>query len=202
MEKYRSIDANWEQDEHLYIDDCGELQEYLFNGRKHYAIVSNKIDDYFYSNSSSNIAQRIVDATRTDFDTGMYQFNYMNDMYFWIYNSTLGAHNKPESLFVAPLSHYSINFNKKLQKLSQISGTMENGRRSKAFNLQYHHSNESWAFNLHVDGTIKISSKPNTTYMTLDQKSDLPQWFKKCKKEYSDYVQIVEDVFAKIPLDR
>lgn len=205
MEKYRSIDAGWDQNEYLYIDDCGELKEYYFNGKKHHAII--KQTDLFSINNFS-IAERIVNATIADFDTGMYQFN--GCLYFWIYNSVLGGHNKPESFLISN-DYFEINFNKKIQKLRQISGIIENRHKLSRYNLKYCHSNEDWSFDLHSNGEIKVSFKPKSQFQQIQtfnksnqnqpKKEGLPQWFLKCKKTYSDYVAIIEDTFAKIPLD-
>jgi hypothetical protein len=204
MEQYRSIDADWEQDEYIYIDDCGELKKYLFNGKKYCAVVSMNTE-YFSKSQSYSVAERIVFATKDRYGTGVYQFNH-NSIIFWIYNSVLGAHNKPES-FVNFGDCFEINFNKNIQKLEKISGTLDCGSKiPKHFNIRYNHSG-AWDFNLHSNGEFYISSRPNVKglygsgVLTLDQRRELPKWFLKCKKDYSYYVQVVEDAFAQIPLD-
>lgn len=208
MEKYRSIDASWELDEYLYIDADGELYEYLFNNKKHYAIV--RMPDYssggYFSTVHNSVVEKVISATIADLNTGMYEFNrdtlYRGNLYYWIYNAVLGAHNKPESLYVSD-EYYVISFNRKIQKFYQISGLIENGIRTKNYNLKYFHSGQYWAFDLHSNGNLVISANPLLKRpLTLDEKKAFPSWFLKCKKDYGYYEELVEDTFAKIPLNR
>lgn len=197
MNKYRSIDASWEEDEYIYLDDNGEYHPYYFNNVKYfaYAKIMDVLGEYRF-------LDKIIEAEKWKGKTGLYSATcFETHYYYWVENGCLRkAHNKPEKVSVSGAS-YSITFPKNLQKLSIISGIMADGVANSAFNLRYCHSEQYWDFDLHSSGDLRISNHPGGKLMTIDQKKTLPNWFLKCKKSYSEYVQIVEEIFASLPIN-